>query len=313
MVTSLGCTNLTLVKDCYDASFLGAVESCLVMLEIYAYSSVRAHVPDPEGHSVEWGEGEWRVFLREGEGSGVYLFWDDVKKRWWEGFEPCLSFPINDSTWCDYDILPNNCGATQSYRLYCSDALDIVTKSRLFSLGLWLLLNMAPQFLLAGLVLLLAQREGFIHLAAHFPELFLTPSISNIAFGSDEAIWCGEQKLSVIIKMKPRLCWINVVISAFGHMSSLYILFAHYSKADPYQERSYLEFLKSGFQTVEGQRSSEDSSFFPPYITLLCLVLSNVALALLLHLAACSPLAPLPRRGSPSQLGASHRKTLKKK
>jgi hypothetical protein len=144
---------------------------------------------------------------------------------------------------------------------------------------------MTPQFLLACLVLLLAQREGFLHLAAHFPELFLTPSISNIAFGSE----CGELRQSITIKMKPRLCWINVVVSSIGHLASLYILFFHYSKADPSKEPTYLQFLKTGFQEVDEERSS----FFPPFISLLCLTLSVLSLSLLLHLAACAPIDPL--------------------
>ena len=122
------CEHLSVVCTCSDASF-----------------QVRPLLQSPD-LTVEWGEPSWRVFVME-TGHGSIIFWDPEEATWREGNRGCLVDKLRDD--CEYR-LTNNCGGGgEGIRLYCSDDLNIISRSRLIAMVLWLLLNIFPQLLLS--------------------------------------------------------------------------------------------------------------------------------------------------------------------
>ena len=160
-------------------------------------------------------------------GHGSIIFWDPEEATWREGNRGCLVDKLRDD--CEYR-LTNNCGGGGGgIRLYCSDDLNIISRSRLIAMVLWLLLNIFPQLLLASFIFIAAQPKGFLHTLLYFPQLLISPPITNITC----APWPTRAKNTPQVKMQPWLCWANVCLSVLGQLASLYILFVHFSRADP--------------------------------------------------------------------------------
>ena len=255
------CDNLTLLQLCEDGF------------------QVRPQVleTNPERMRVNWdGEGdpEWRVF-RRAENNGVITFWNTRLSQWMEGqYDTCLK----DQTKCQTGKT-NNCGGPkESLTLYCSDDnLSTVTISRLVSLGVWLLLNVIPQFLFASITLFLTQKKGFLHVAMHFPELLASPFITNIMFGPQDTFWCGKPKSILIIKMKRKLTWCSVIISVTGQVVSLFLMSKYYTDIYDSRHHTFTTFLSDGYLPFY-------TDFFPPITVLVCLGMSVVSLYVLIHL-----------------------------
>ena len=236
---------------------------------------------------VTWGDPEWRVFKRM-ENNGVITFWNTNKSLWIEGFDyKCLE----DETWC---VSPqNNCGGPkESVRVFCdSGYASIVTKSRLVSAGLWLVLNVIPQFLFASTILFWTQKQGFLHLAMHFPELLASPFITNFIFSRHRLVWCGDSTKSQKIIFNREFTWISVIISTVGQLASLSLMFLYYTEVNVKRNPKFSDFLAHGYLEF-----SEE--FLPPFTVIIFLVLSVLLLALLLHTDDCASsdrpfLAPL--------------------
>jgi len=226
------CSNITIVQACSDDAF-----------------QVRTHFPDEKyNEGVPWAspEPEWRVFLRD-EGTGVRIFWNANKSEWWEGTETCLTkwtFGL-----CEEE-LPNNCGgAGESIKMYCSESVNIVTLSRLLAFGLWFGLNILPQFVLATLVLLSVDVKGTFRAFLHFPELVLSPTITNFMFGPKNIFCkCKGKRLDNTVALSPKLCWINNFLMFFGNIVCLYVLYLQFCTADQYRcpELGFLQYLMLG-------------------------------------------------------------------
>ena len=245
------CSSLALVYSCLDASFL-------VQQHNFSNKSVVTWTNESE---------KWRVFNRS---EGWYLFWNTEKDSWTQGTSHCLE----NSTSHQCAGLTSLCGTNS--RVYCNDLISIVTLSRLVAFSLWLLLNVIPHILLASAALMSFKTKASIMLTIQFPELLLSPPIANITF--------GPRKNNKIIKLSPVLCCINVIMSALGHCTSLYLLFLHYNRADPESESSLVQFLRAGYQSSDIDQYKFNIDWIPPYLVILLLSLSAVLLFFVLNL-----------------------------
>ena len=212
------CSNITIVQACLrDDTF-----------------QVRTHFPDQNyTQGVPWvnSEPDWRVFLRD-ENIPVRIFWDANKSDWVEAWvESCLK--KWDCELCKVG-LSNNCGTAESIKTYCSETVNVVTLSRLVAFSIWFGLNILPQFLLATLVLLSIDVKGMFQTFLHFPELMLSPTITNMIFGPKDILWkCKSKVFDQSVRLSPELCWVNNFLSLFGNVASLVILYLQYCQADP--------------------------------------------------------------------------------
>ena len=270
------CSNITIVQPCSDDTF-----------------QVRRHFPDQNyTQGVPWEtnpEPEWRVFLRK-ENTGVRIFWNANKSEWWEGFETCLrewTFGLP----CE-ERLTNNCGASESINIYCNESFNIVTRSRLVAFALWFALNLFPHFLLAILVLLSMDVKGTLQTFLHFPELMLSPMITNMTFGPKGILLkCKSRQFDKTIRLSPKLCWVNYVLSLFGNVVCLFVLFLQFCKADPrfrcQNMMGFWDFLNQGSKIIS----------LPPGLVILFSSLSVLMTAFVIHFnsceSRCSFLSPL--------------------
>ena len=260
------CSNITIVQACLrDNTF-----------------QVRTHFPDEKyKRGVNWSkpEPEWRVFLRD-ENIPVRIFWDANKEDWVEAWvESCLT------TWnCElcYWGLSNNCGTSESIRAYCSETVNIVTLSRLVAFSIWFGLNILPQFLLATLVLLSIDVKGTFQTFLHFPELMLSPTITNMVFGPGDILWkCKSKQFDKTVRLSPELCWINNFLSLFGNVASLVILYLQFCQADPLYRclntMGFWDFLKIG------GKNENNIIALPPGLVILFHLLSVLLSAFVIH------------------------------
>jgi len=231
------CSNITIVQACLrDDTF-----------------QVRTHFPDEEYKmGVPWKDGretEWRVFLRN-EIIPVRIFWDANKADWVEAWvKSCLE------TWdCESELcrvrLTNNCGTADSIKTYCSESVNVVTLSRLVAFSIWFGLNILPQFLLATLALLSIDVKGMFQTFLHFPELMLSPTITNMIFGPKNILWKNKSKeFDKSVILSPELYWINNLLSLLGNLLSLVILYLQFCEADPQyrclNKMEFWDFLKN--------------------------------------------------------------------
>ena len=220
---------------------------------------------------------QWRVFERL-EGNAVLMFWDSDLGRWWDGKAKCLE----ERSGCTIQPLKNFCGysACKGTRIYCTDKINILTYSRLLAVSLWFLFNILPQILLASLFLLITERKAFLRVFLLFPELILSPYLTNIMFGPQIGILNSKSQPIHVIQMKKSLCWVNVLLSVLGQIPTFYFLFAYLEEIN--QKASFTNFLMHGYSNP--LRKDSSASFIPPYMAILSLSLAILTLALLIHL-----------------------------
>ena len=207
-----------------------------------------------------------------------------------EGFETCL----HEWTFgqpCE-EQLTNNCGASESIKIYCSESFNIVTRSRLVAFTLWFALNLLPQFLLALLVLLSIDVKGTLQTFLHFPELMLSPMITNMTFGPKDLLFkCKSRQFDKTIRLSPKLCWVNFLLSLFGNIVCLVVLFFQFCKADPRFRCQNM----MGFWDFLNQASKIIS--LPPGLVILFSSLSALMSVFVIHFnsceSKCSFLSPL--------------------
>ena len=261
------CSKLTLVQACRDTD-----DSSF---------QVRLHFPDSKYTTgIPWvePEPEWRVFVRD-ENYGVRMFWNANKSEWWSGGESCLR-EWNYSK-CE-EGLENNCGPSESMQLYCSDSIDTLTLSRLIAFNIWFGLNIFPQFMFATLVLLLVNVRGALQAFLHFPELTLSPALTNIMFGPKHLFWdCCSKSDSKDIRLRPKLCWVNNFLSLFGNIVSLSLLYIQHCKADPLHRSlniwGFLNYL------VHANRIKSSVISLPPGLALFFHIVSVLLSSFVIH------------------------------
>ena len=278
------CDCFGMVQACRDGSF-----------------QLRRHNSSEVQLSKSWSEEEssshqdWRVFERL-EGNKVIMFWDSDLGRWWDGKDACLQ----RRTSCTIQPLKNFCGysACKGTRIYCEDVIDILTFSRLLAVALWFSFNILPQILLASLVLFISEKKAFLRVALLFPELILSPYLTNIMFGPQFGISKSKTQPSHVIQMKKSLCWVNVLLSILGQVPTFYVLYSYLEEIN--EKATFASFLVYGYSNP--LRRNSRGLFIPPYLAILSLLLAIVSLLPLLHLdnlttSSNSFLAPLrPRR-----------------
>ena len=256
------CSNITIVQACSDSTF-----------------QVRTHFPD-ENARVQWANLDWRVFYRD-ENTGVRMFWNANKSEWWDGFEKCLK----NSDFCEKG-LSNNCGTGESTKVYCSESINIVTLSRLIAFGIWFGLNIFPQFLIATLLLLSLDVNGTFWAFLYFPELMLSPIMTNVMFGPKE-IFC---KRSVnTIALCPKLCWVNNLLAFVGNVASLFLLYLQFCGSDPYRcsqlHFGYFQYLMLGSENENYVIAS------PPGLVIFFHFLSVFFFAFVIHFNSCKSIS----------------------
>ena len=217
------CSNITMVQAClWTKNF-----------------QVKPHFPDEKYNSgIHWNnsnglESEWRVFKRD-ENNGKRIFWNAHQSQWWEGQENCLTKwnPRKNSYMCEE--LTNKCGSSGSIRIYCSEIINVITLSRLVAFSIWFGLNILPQFTLATVILLLVDVRATLRIFLYFPELILSPTITNMMFGPKVTLWkCKGKEPEKIIRLSPELCWMNNGISIFGNIISVLVIRLQYCDVDP--------------------------------------------------------------------------------
>ena len=255
------CSNITIVQACSDGTF-----------------QVRTHFPDEKYDTgVPWANSEWRVFLRD-EDTGVRMFWNANKSKWWDGFEKCLK----NSDVCEE--LENNCGTGEAIKVYCSESINIVTLSRLIAFSIWFALNILPQFLLATFVLICVDVKGTFRAFLHFPELMLSPTMTNVMFGPKD-MFCKRSGNTVILS--PPLCWVNNLLSFVGSVASLFLLHLQFCMADPYRypELSFYGFFE--YLTLW----SENKNYViasPPGLVIIVHFLSVFLFTFVIHFNSCT-------------------------
>ena len=270
-VSKPGCSNITMVQACLsDDTF-----------------QVRTHFPDEKYKGVPWPtnpEPEWRVFLRDEKFDESRIFWNAHTSEWWEGIETCLA--KWNSEFCQ--VLTNKCGSSESIKIYCSENISVVTLSRLVAFSFWFSINILPQFLLASLVLLSIDVKGTFQIFLHFPELVLSPTITNMMFGPKDILWkCKSKTCDKTITLSPELCWINNLVSFLGNVPCLVILYLQFCKADPEHRCqnmvAFWDFLKLG------SKNKDNIIALPPGLVMLFSSLSIVMSAFVIHFNSCEP------------------------
>ena len=258
------CNEFSMVQACRDGSF-----------------QLRRHRFAPEKQLNEtWTQAttsthsQWRVFKRL-EGNAVFMFWDSDLNRWWDGKKRCLE----ERSHCTIQPLKNFCGysACKGTRIYCTDTINILTYSRLLAVFLWFLFNILPQILLASIFLLKTEKKAFLKVVLHFPEIILSPYLTNIMFGPQIGILNSKSQPTHVIQMKKSLCWVNVLLSVLGQFPTFYFLFSYLKEI--HHGANFTNFLMHGYLNP-----LRKDSFIPPYIAILSLSLAIVTLALLIHL-----------------------------
>ena len=257
-VTEPKCNNFSMVQACRDGSF---------QLRRHGISDKKVNWTTEEKSSHP----EWRVFDRL-EGNAVVMFWDTENERWWDGKEECLA----RRSACTIQSLKNFCGhsACSGTRLYCTDRVNILTKSRLVAVALWFLFNILPHILFASCFLLITEKRAFLRILLLFPELILAPYLTNIMFGPQIGIPVQ------VIQMKKSFCWVNVLFSILGQVPTFYFLYSYLEEVNP--KATFANFLMHGYSNP--LRSHFDASFIPPYMAILSLGIAILTLALLIHL-----------------------------
>ena len=268
-VTDPKCSHISLIQACLrDDTF-----------------QVRTHFPDEKYKTLNWSSlepgnwKEWRVFVRD-ENIRTRLFWNENKEKWIEAWvESCLT------NWnCELCKvgLSNNCGAAESITIHCSEHISIVTLSRLTAFSLWFALNILPQLLLVILVFCSLDVKGTLQTFLHFPQLMLSPTITNMIFGPKDVLWkCRGKPVNKTILLSPQLCWINNSLSLFGNLLSIIILYHQFCQADPlYRCQSTLDFW-SFLQT----RGKNENTFIalPPGLIILFHCWSFLMAAIVIH------------------------------
>ena len=260
------CNEFAMVQACRDGSF-----------------QLRRHNISEKQLSKTWTQAktsshsQWRVFERL-EGNAVFMFWDSDLDRWWDGKEKCLK----ERSECTIQPLKNFCGysACKGTRIYCTDKINVLTYSRLLAVSLWFIFNILPQILIASIFLLITEKKAFLRVFLLFPELILSPYLTNVMFGPQIGILNSKSQPIHVIQMKKSLCWVNVILSVLGQIPTFYFLFSYLEEIN--QKASFTNFLMHGYSNP--LRRDSNASFIPPYMAILSLSLAIITLALLFHL-----------------------------
>ena len=76
--------------------------------------------------------------------------------------------------------------------------------------------------------------KGTLQTFLHFPELMLSPMITNMTFGPKGILLkCKSRQFDKTIRLSPELCWVNNFLSLFGNVASLVILYLQFCQAAP--------------------------------------------------------------------------------
>ena len=146
--------------------------------------------------------------------------------------------------------------------------------------------------MLAILVLLSIDVKATLQTFLHFPELMLSPMITNMTFGpKDLLLKCKSRQFDKTIRLSPELCWINFFLSLFGNVACLVVLFLQFCKADPgfrcKNAMGFWDFLNQGSKIIS----------LPPGLVILFSALSVLMSAFVIHFnsceSKCSFLSPL--------------------